>query len=98
VRRLETLVHAWELTPDADVLSNGAGGDVYTATADDGRRVVYFPAGGRAAVPLAPGPYEVAWVGPGGSLERESLDLTAGSDRALAAPGQGHWVAVARRR
>jgi hypothetical protein len=96
-RRLESIVPAWELSPDAEVLGNGGGGEVYTATAAGDRRVAYFPAGGRAALSLAPGHYDVTWIGPMGSLQRGTLDAVSGAGQTLAAPGQGHWFAVVQK-
>jgi hypothetical protein len=97
VRRLESIVPVWELSAAGEVLSNGQNGEVYTATASRGRRILYFPAGGRAA--LTPGDYEVAWVGPGGVLRRERLANPAASgDESIAAPDQGHWFAVLQKR
>jgi hypothetical protein len=97
VRKLESLVGLWDLTPDAEVVGNGHGGDVYTATAGNGRRVLYFPAGGRTTLALAPGGYEMAWVGLNGSLRRENVKAT-GADHSIAAPDQGHWIAVVQKR
>jgi hypothetical protein len=97
VRRLESLVRLWELSPDPGALDNGQGGDVYTAAAADGTRVLYFPAGGRAALPLAPGGYDVAWVGARDTIERTRADVDAGV-LSLSAPDGGHWLAVLRKR
>jgi hypothetical protein len=97
VRRLESLVRLWELSPDPGALDNGQGGDVYTAAAADGTRVLYFPAGGRAALPLAPGGYHVAWVGARDTIERTRADVDAGA-LSLSAPDGGHWLAVLRKR
>jgi hypothetical protein len=96
VRRLESVVRFWELSAAAEVLSNGQGGDVYTATGSRGQRVFYFPVGGRATV--MPGNYEIAWVGPGGTLRREQLSIpTAGGDDFIVAPDR-HWFAVLEKR
>jgi hypothetical protein len=96
-RQVERLVNFWELSPDHDVLSSGSGGDVYTASARDGRRVMYFPAAGRAELTLTPGDYAMTWVGPGGALRQDTFALT-GASHSVAAPGDGHWFAVIGRR
>jgi hypothetical protein len=80
------------------VLSNGSGGDVYTATAGADRRVLYFPSGGRATLPLAPGRYELVWIGFQGLRSRESLVASDGEGHFIVAQDEGHWFAVLQKR
>lgn len=97
VRKVESLIGMWALTPDAEVLDNGRGGDVYTASAGADLRLLYFPAGGRATLALAPEGYEIVWVGPDGSSRRGTPEASDGKRVSVVAPDQGHWVAVLRK-
>jgi hypothetical protein len=95
-RRVESHVRWWDLTPSPEVLTNGAGGQVYVATAPDGGRVLYFPKGGSADLPAPAGQYEISWVGVGLGERSGVLDADQ-AGIALAAPGPEHWIAIVRR-
>jgi hypothetical protein len=98
VRALETVVNLWDLIPGSEVLGNGKGGDVYTSIASADRQVLYFPSGGRTTLPLAPGRYDVVWIGLQGPRARENLVLSDGGGHAIVAPDEGHWFAVLHKR
>ena len=97
VRALESVGGFLDMTPRSEVLSNGAGGDVFTSLAGADQQVLYFPSGGRTTVPLAPGRYELVWVGLQGLRSRESLVASDGG-RSIVAPDDGHWFAVVQKR
>lgn len=94
VRQLESVVPLWDLTPDAVVLDNGAGGDVYTAKAPAGRRLLYFPTGGTVTLDLQAGAYEIVWIGLDGSRRTDALTVAPAIPQAITAPADGHWLAV----
>jgi hypothetical protein len=98
VRALESVIGFLDLTPSGDVLSNGRAGDVYTSMAGPTRRVLYFPSGGQTTLPLAPGQYELVWIGLQGLRPRERLVASGGADQAIVAPDGGHWFAVLQKR
>jgi len=94
VRRLETLVELWDLSPAPEPLDAGAGREAYMAESASGRRVLYFPRGGAVSPAVRPGPHVVRWVG----LETAGIpaaQLKAGGPSGhLAAPSEAHWFAV----
>lgn len=97
-RALESAVKLWDLAPNSEVLGNGRGGDVYISMAGADRQVLYFPAGGRTAVRLAPGRYDVVWIGSPGRRRGESLVASGSDGHAVVAPDEGHWFAVLEKR
>jgi hypothetical protein len=98
VRELESVMGFLDLTPSREVLDNGKGGDVYTSMGGANRRVLYFPSGGRTTLPLAPGRYELVWIGSQGRRPPESLIASDGGGRSIVAPDEGHWFAVLQKR
>jgi len=98
IRRLETLIPLWDVSPEADVMDNLDGAHVYAATAADGRRVLYFPSGGRTMLPLASPDYEITWIGPGGTLQRGQLGVQAVGGHVIMPPDAGHWIGVLTKR
>jgi hypothetical protein len=98
VRALESFIRLQDLTPAGEMLSNGKGGYVYTSVPGTDPRVLYFPSGGQTTLPLAPGPYEIVWIGHQGRRERQSVVASDAGGRAIVAPDAGHWFAVLQKR
>lgn len=94
-RRLESIVPPWTMKPREQVLTNDSGGDVYAADAGDAL-VLYFPKGGRLEIPTPDGSYDVNWIGAGG-LPVQTSEAAKDGRLALAAPTEGHWLAVVHR-
>ena len=61
---------------------------------------IYFPDGGDVQLDLtaAPGPYQLRWLDLRTSRWHAGAIVSGGASLALAAPAQGHWIALLTRR
>jgi hypothetical protein len=97
VRMMETLVKAWELSPDTPSITALEGTEIYTAAAPDKAWVAYFPKGGAARLAAAPGDYTVRWIDVDAGTRGPAAPVTNASTIRLSAPGQSNQVAVVLR-
>jgi len=96
VRKVETLVKLWEVSPRMDLLSDREENEAYL-TADEGEKyILYFTHGG--AVDLDLGSHDhsftLKWVSVDSGEWGEETTLTGGSKLTVTAPDQGGWFAV----
>jgi hypothetical protein len=96
-RKMETLVKAWELAPQAAPLRTRDGSAAYAAAARDQAYVVYFPMGGTVQVDAAPGKYAARWINASTGEWGPSARVAVQDRLELTAPGPGHWVAVLKK-
>jgi hypothetical protein len=93
-RKMETLVKAWQLSPQMGLLSGREENEAYAA-ADPGKAyVVYFTNGGTVQLAAAPGTYDVKWIDGNSGDWGPTARATGGPPLTLTAPATGNWVAV----
>ena len=95
VRKLETMVKMWEVTPGNDLLSTRATDEAYLAAKPGEKYALYFTNGGAVGLNLSghAGRYMLRWInGSTGSWGSEQT-ISGGSTVTINAPGSGHWVA-----
>jgi len=95
-RKLESLVELWDLEPANDLLSDRAENEAYLAAQPGRAYALYFTDGGSVGLDLrkAEGPFEVRWINIGTGEWDQRATLRGGSVATIAAPANGHWVAV----
>ncbi len=100
IRKMESLVPAWDLRPAMDRLSEREANEAYLAAADNRVFVVYFPREGGVDLELPGGQYALRWInGSSGEWDAE-LELRVAPNVAVSldAPSKGHWLAVISKR
>jgi hypothetical protein len=96
-RKMETLVKAWEVTPQTGLLSARDPAEAYAA-ADLGKRyIVYLPKGGAVRLAAVAGAYELIWINVDSGEWGPSARVSAQGPLELTAPGTGNWIAVLKR-
>ncbi|MCW5965747.1 MAG: hypothetical protein KIT83_17040 [Bryobacterales bacterium] len=100
VRKMESIVPAWELRPAMERLSEREPNEAYLAAANDRIFVVYFPSGGGVDAEFPGGQYMLRWInGSTGEWGAElELRVAPNVSVSLDAPSKGHWLAVIARR
>ena len=98
VRAVEREVRYWELEPAQERLLERDLNEAYASAQGDEAFVVYFPAGGQVGWKTAPGEFEVRWLDGVTGRTEERGSMTSRGSLPLAAPAEGHWIAVGRRR
>lgn len=97
VRKMETVLPAWERTPRMDLLEERETDEAHAAAGSKGY-AVYFPNGGAVRLKVPAGRYRVRWIDGGTGVWGHEARAKAGAEGiVLAAPGQGHWLAVVTR-
>ena len=96
IRKLETLVKMWELTPHMEGLSDAEGGEVYLTSKKGEQYIVLFPDGGKATLDLSQGSgtFSGRWISIGSGEWGDRFSLNGGGKEALTSPGPGGWIAV----
>jgi hypothetical protein len=99
-RKLESIVKLLELEPANERLRDRAPNEAYLAACPGRAYVLYLTDGGIVGLDLAgaKGPFEVRWIdiGTGQWGQQETMD--GEQVVTVAAPGQGHWLAVIKQR
>jgi hypothetical protein len=93
-RKMETLVKAWQLSPQMGLLSGREENEAYAAAAPGKAYVVYFTNGGTVLLAASPGKYDVKWIDVNSGGWGATARATGGSPLTLTAPATGNWVAV----
>ncbi len=98
VRKVETLVKFWDVTPRMDLLSEREENEAYIAAVEGENYIIYFTHGGAVDLDLSSyeKPFTLHWVSvDSGEWGRESA-LEGGTSLEVSAPDQGGWFAVIR--
>ena len=96
VRKIETMVKMWGMTPHMELLS-GIGDDEAYLTAKQGEKyVILFPDGGKVTLDLSNFPDEFSgrWISIGSGTWGERFSLEGGNLSEIVSPGSGGWFAV----
>jgi hypothetical protein len=95
IRKMETLVKAWELEPQMQRLSNHDDNEAYLAASNE-TVVVYFTNGGSVTVDLDDwnSDADISWISVASGDWGERQSIAATNELTLTAPSDGGWVAV----
>ena len=98
IRKVETLVKLWEVTPRMDLLSEREDNEAYLAALEGEKYILYFTQGGEVKLDLSPHDkqFTLNWVSVDSGEWGEEFELEGGSPVELSAPDQGGWFAVLR--
>ena len=94
LRKLESLVKMWELTPGNDLLTNYEDSKVFL-TANPGRMyVLFFMQGGSAILNMAgcEGNYSLKWINPFTGQWGKTATITGGKKVKISTPDDGSWL------
>lgn len=100
LRKLESLVKMWKLTPRNDLLTDFEDSKVFLS-ADPGRTyALFFLEGGSASVNLKgyEGTFPVKWINVGTGQWGEESEIVGGGKVTISAPDSGIWIAAVVRR
>jgi hypothetical protein len=98
LRKLESLVKMWELTPGNDLLTDYEDSKVFL-TANPGRTyVLFFMEGGSASLNMTgcKGNFSLKWINPFTGQWGEENKIVIGKSVIISAPDSGSWIAVVR--
>jgi hypothetical protein len=100
VRKMETMVKIWEMTPHMELLSDSEEDEAYLTARPGENYVILFPDGGNITLDLSDYPFEFSgrWISIGSGSWGEVFSLKGGSPAEIASPGQGGWFAVLTRK
>ena len=96
VRKIETLVKFWEVTPRMDLLSEREENEAYLAAHEGEKYIIYFTHGGAVDLDLRSyeKPFVLKWISvDSGEWGGESA-LKGGMSLEVSAPDKGGWFAV----
>ena len=96
LRKLESLVKIWELTPRNDLLTDYEDSKVFLS-ADPGRTyALFFLEGGSASLDLkgCEGTFLVKWINVGTGQWGEESEIVGERKMAISAPDSGIWIAA----
>ncbi len=98
VRKVETLVKLWEVTPRMNLLSEREDNEAYLAANEGEKYIIYFTHGGTVDLDLVSykKPFILNWVSVDSGAWGEESSITGGNTETIAAPDQGGWFAVLR--
>lgn len=96
VRKIETLVKMWEMTPQMELLSDIEDDEAYLTAKKGENYVILFPDRGTVKLDLNdfPGEFSGRWISIGSGLWGEKFSLKGGSQTEIASPSPGGWFAV----
>ncbi len=100
IRKLESIVPAWELKPAMERLTEREPNEAYLVEAAARVFVVYFPSEGAVDVELPGGTYKLRWIHGGTGEWGREVELRVAPNVAVSldTPGKAHWWAVITRR
>ncbi len=98
VRKVETLVRLWEVTPRMDLLSDREDNEAYLAADEGEKYIIYFTHGGAVDLDLSSyeKPFTLHWVSVDSGEWGSESALEGGTSLEVSAPDQGGWFAVIR--
>ena len=98
VRKVETLVQFWDVTPRMDLLSEREDNEAYVAADEGEKYIIYFTHGGAVDLDLKAydKPFILNWVSVNSGEWGVESTITGGNTETVAAPNQGGWFAVIR--
>jgi hypothetical protein len=98
VRKVETLVKLWDVTPRMDLLSEREENEAYLAADEGEKYIIYFTHGGAVDLDLdsCDKPFMLNWVSVDSGAWGEESTITGGITETVTAPDQGGWFAVIR--
>ena len=96
VRKVETLVKFWEVTPHQELLGDREPDEAYLTARPGDRYVLYFTQGGAVSLNLGghPGDYRLKWVNVSTGEWGEEARIAGGRVVPITAPGKSPYVAV----
>ncbi|HUV13007.1 MAG TPA: hypothetical protein VMY18_05135 [Acidobacteriota bacterium] len=94
VRKLESLIHPWELSPQMDLLSHREKNEAYLAANPGKSYCLYFTNGGSVGIRLETGKYELHWIDVNTGNWGETVELVGNGVKTVEAPGEGGWLAA----
>ena len=98
VRKVETLVKFWDVTPHMDLLSEREENEAYIAAVEGEKYIIYFTHGGAVDLDLSSyeKPFILNWVSVDSGEWGSESALEGGTSLEVSAPDQGGWFAVIR--
>ncbi len=96
VRKVETLVKFWEVTPRMDLLSERDENEAYISAVEGEKYIIYFTHGGAVDLDLSSyeKPFTLHWVSVDSGEWGSESALEGGTSLEVSAPDQGGWFAV----
>ena len=96
VRKIESMVKMWEMTPHMDLLSDIEEDEAYLTAKQGEKYIILFPDGGKISLDLSNFPAEFSgrWISIGSGSWGERFSLEGGSLTEIVSPGSGGWFAV----
>jgi len=96
VRKVETLVKLWEVTPRMDLLSEREENEAYLSAREGEKYILYFTRGGAVDLDLRPynEAFSVNWVSVGSGEWGAETTVRGGNTETISAPDQGGWFAI----
>ncbi len=96
VRKVETLLRLWEVSPRMDLLSEREENEAYLAAGEGEKYLLYFTDGGAVRLDLVQHDkaFVLNWISIGSGEWGSESALEGGSTVELRAPGKGGWFAV----
>jgi hypothetical protein len=98
LRKLESLVKMWELTPGNDLLTDYEDSKVFLSAAPGRTYVLFFLEGGSAGLNMTDckGNFSLKWIDPITGQWGEENKIVGGKKVMIPAPDSESWIAVVR--
>ena len=96
VRKIETMVKMWGMTPHMELLPDTEDDEAYLTAKKGENYVILFPDGGKVTLDLTSyqGGFSGQWISIGSGSLGEEFSVGGGSMAEIASPGPGGWFAV----
>ena len=96
VRKIESLVKFWNITPRMDLLSEREPDEAYLSTKEGEKYVIYFTDGGTVKLDLSQfsKPFIMKWINVDDGEWGGESSFKGGSYQEITAPGMGGWFGV----
>lgn len=94
LRKLESLVKMWELTPGDDLLTNYEDSNVFLSANSDSAYVLFFLQGGSTSLNMtrSKGNYSLKWINPLTGKESQATTITGGKEVKISTPDDSSWL------
>ncbi len=96
VRKIETIVKMWDMTPHLELLSDKDDDEAYLTAKEGEKYVILFPDGGSVKLDLRdfPAEFSCRWISIESGLWGERFSFEGGSLSEIVSPGPGGWFTV----
>lgn len=96
VRKIETLVKFWDITPRMDLLSEREPDEAYLSAGEGEKNIIYFTDGGAVKLDLRQydKPFIIRWISVNSGEWGSKATFKGGDFQEIKAPDKGGWFAV----